>query len=166
MIELMAVELTDEELLRLNADADAPNRAFMQIYYRYREPVLAALEAGGLTHFEAMVRLGAVFIRALDLEPGSRLGRPLREHLLATAAAVVAAHREDEMMSEEKVTPPVHELAEDMLRLADKIFYDLPPNERLVAVGEFIASVGRIYTARNSGTMPGWLTFLIGQGSY
>lgn len=161
----MAEELSDEELLQRNADADALNLAFMQIYYRYREPVLEALKAGGLTHFEAMVRLGAVFIRALDLEPGSRLDRPLREHLLATAADVVAAHREDGMTPEEKVSQPIHEQVEDMLRLAERIFYGLPPEERLTAVGEFIASVARIYQ-RSPGTMPGWLAFLIGQGSH
>jgi len=88
-------ELSDEELLRRHIEADAPNRAFMELFARYRDVVTQALEGAGLAHHDAMLRLAAVFIRALDLQRGARLERPLKEHLLATVADVVAAHEED-----------------------------------------------------------------------
>jgi hypothetical protein len=68
------------------------------------------------------------------------------------------------MASEENATRPAHEEATEMLDLADRMFFDLPPEERLEAVGEYIASVAQVYQRWNA-EMPDWLKLLIGRGT-
>jgi hypothetical protein len=83
-------EQSDEELLRQYRDETADNdgEPFMAIYMRYRERVRAELEAAGLSPADAEIRVGSVFIQAMNDPRGD--GLSLRERLLALARVVGA----------------------------------------------------------------------------
>lgn len=83
-------EQSDEELLRQYRDETADNdgEPFMAIYMRYRERIRAELERAGLSPADAEIRVGTVFIQAMN-DPRED-GVSLRESLLALARAVGA----------------------------------------------------------------------------
>ena len=81
---------SDAQLLDAYRDGDGDGRALPEIFRRYSHAVLSVLEAEGMTCDEADAPVGAVFIRALNREPGDD---SLRDALLAEARSV--AHDPD-----------------------------------------------------------------------
>ena len=83
-------ECDDAALLRAFTDPATSGAAYNAIYFRHREGVRAALERNGLSPWEAEVRVGAVFDRALGVTGAGQLAGSLDE-ALAEAARTLAS---------------------------------------------------------------------------